>query len=920
MNERTIFTEALERETATERSAYLDAACAGDEAIRGRVEALLRSHDQAGTFLGKPVPERLGEGLAAEMAGDDTQTVPSAPEADDGLDFLEPSDKPGVLGRLGHYEVLEVLGRGGMGVVLRAFDEQLHRVVAIKVMAAQLATNGAARRRFTREARAAAAVSHDHVVTIHAVEDASPRPHIVMQYVAGASLQERLDRTGPLPLPEILRIGMQAAAGLAAAHAQGLVHRDVKPANILLENGVERVKLTDFGLARAADDASLTQSGAVAGTPSFMSPEQAEGRPVEQRSDLFSLGSALYAMCTGRPPFRAGTNIGVLKRVCEETPTPIRETNPEVPDWLAAVVEKLHAKDPAGRFQTAAEVAELLGQYLAHVQHPSAVALPAVVTPAAAPPPSGRAARHHRWAVAAAVLVALFAVLGTTEATGVTNVRATVTRILTPDGTLVVETDDPDVKVTVEGDGGLVVTGAGLQEIRLKPGSYRVLADRDGKRVPLDRELVTVSRRGREIVRVKLEASSGLSTATAEKGAFVLLGGKGVAEREFDTLAEAVQVAIGGDIIEIRGNGPFISDPVTISNRLALTIRAGHGYRPVLRLSRGAVEDQTHLLSTNSPLVLEGLEIRCERRPTAKDSLGFVTISVSDGPLHVANCRFVASFRHALYVDGGRRAVVTNCEFLGSPTWSDALTGRPAPGGVWELENCVQNCGGTAVSCGIISPDVRERAVRIRRCSLVGCLPFYFYFYATPKDPESGQTARALRVEVSGSLLAGQLAGVFWAPEAMNQSHTPPAVKPEDALSHLIGWRGSDNVHHRVGDGPAGRGDAMIHLQAGTQNQALWRVNDLATWRKFWGSPETGSVQGEIRYHGGDLATRVTEGADKLTPEDFRLRADSAGYRAGKDGNDLGADVDLVGPGAAYERWKKTPEYQQWLKESGQKK
>src|SRR6185436_11499547 len=152
---------------------------------------------------------------------------------------------------------------------------------------------------------------------------------------------------------------------------------------ILLENGVERVKLTDFGLARAADDASLTQSGTVAGTPSFMSPEQAEGKPVDCRSDLFSLGSVLYAMCTGRPPFRAGTNIGVLKRVCEETPTPIRETNPEVPDWLAAVVEKLHAKDPAGRFQTAAEVAELLGQYLAHVQHPSAVALPAVVTPAA---------------------------------------------------------------------------------------------------------------------------------------------------------------------------------------------------------------------------------------------------------------------------------------------------------------------------------------------------------------------------------------------------------------------------------------------------------------------------------------------------------------------------------------------------------
>src|SRR5262249_32907837 len=153
--------------------------------------------------------------------------------------------------------------------------------------------------------------------------------------------------------------------GLAAAHAQGLVHRDIKPTNILLENGVERVKLTDFGLARAADDASLTQSGMVAGTPAFMSPEQAEGKPVDHRSDLFSLGSVLYAIGTGRPPFRAGTRMGVLKRVCEDTPTQIRETNPEMPDCLAEVVENLHAKDPAPRFQSAAEVAELLGRHLA---------------------------------------------------------------------------------------------------------------------------------------------------------------------------------------------------------------------------------------------------------------------------------------------------------------------------------------------------------------------------------------------------------------------------------------------------------------------------------------------------------------------------------------------------------------------------
>src|SRR6185436_1469643 len=162
-------------------------------------------------------------------------------------------------------------------------------------------------------------------------------------------------------------------AGLAAAHARGLIHRDIKPANILLENGVERVKITDFGLARAVADASLTQSGVVAGTPQYMSPEQARGEAVDQRTDLFSLGSVLYAMCTGRPPFRADSNMAVLKRVCDETPSAIRETNPEIPDWLITIVNKLHAKNPAERFQSAAEVAELLKEHLAHLQHPSVV-------------------------------------------------------------------------------------------------------------------------------------------------------------------------------------------------------------------------------------------------------------------------------------------------------------------------------------------------------------------------------------------------------------------------------------------------------------------------------------------------------------------------------------------------------------------
>ena len=189
----------------------------------------------------------------------------------------------------------------------RRSTRRLNRNVAIKVLSASLASTGAARSRFLREARAAAAVVHEHVVGVFAVAESAGLPFLVMEYVSGRSLQDRLDRDGPLSITESLRIGMQTASGLAAAHAQGLVHRDVKPANILLENSVERVRLTDFGLARAVADAGLSHSGVVAGTPYYMAPEQARGEATDHRADLFSLGSTLYAICAGHPPFRAET-------------------------------------------------------------------------------------------------------------------------------------------------------------------------------------------------------------------------------------------------------------------------------------------------------------------------------------------------------------------------------------------------------------------------------------------------------------------------------------------------------------------------------------------------------------------------------------------------------------------------------------
>ncbi len=286
------------------------------------------------------------------------------------LDFLDAPSHPEMLGRLGRYEIERVIGMGGMGIVLKGFDTELHRPVAIKVLAPHLGHSGAARQRFAREARAAAAVVHEHVVAIHNVDSECKTPFLVMQFVVGRSLQDRVEQDGPLTATEVLRIGLQAAAGLAAAHLQGVIHRDVKPANILLEDGVDRALLTDFGLARAVDDASLTRSGIILGTPHYMSPEQANGEPADVRSDLFSLGAVLYFMATGHPPFRADRAMAVLHRICRERHRPVQEINTAIPNVLADVIDRLLEKKPSRRYATAAETHQALAAVLSSLQQP----------------------------------------------------------------------------------------------------------------------------------------------------------------------------------------------------------------------------------------------------------------------------------------------------------------------------------------------------------------------------------------------------------------------------------------------------------------------------------------------------------------------------------------------------------------------
>ncbi len=295
VREQTIFMAALDKDPA-ERAAFLNEACAGDTELLRGVETLLRLHTQAADFLDVPAPEQLrARHLRRWQVGNVPHRGPLLPGPVVGARFAGPA------GPL-RYSRSDRQGRHGRGPAHR--DTRLERIVALKVLAAPFAASGAARQRFAREARAAAAVRDEHVIDIHAVRDDAPVPYLVMEFVAGCTLEGLLRHGGPLEVKQILRIGVQVASGLAAAHQHGLIHRDVKPANILLENGVQRVKLTDFGLARAADDVTMTQSGIIAGTPLYMAPEQAAGEPIDARADLFSLGSVLYELCTGRPAFR----------------------------------------------------------------------------------------------------------------------------------------------------------------------------------------------------------------------------------------------------------------------------------------------------------------------------------------------------------------------------------------------------------------------------------------------------------------------------------------------------------------------------------------------------------------------------------------------------------------------------------------
>ena len=310
-----------------------------------------------------PWAEPVVEELLATPSWEETRT----PGLVSGALSLRPAELPATVGK---FRIVRELGGGGMGIVYLADDPDGRRQVAVKVMRPKYAADRSARERFLREARSAMTIEHDHVVPVYQVEENAGNPFLVMPLLKGESLEDRLTRDPLPPIDLVVKVGREVALGLAAAHEKGLVHRDVKPGNTWLEGDpsspdpcvqVRRVKVLDFGLVRAVDGREgLSMTETVAGTLQYMAPEQAAGRPVDGRADLFSLGTMLYRMATGRPAFAGPTTTALLTAIATHNPPSITQVNPSVPPSLSALIDRLLAKDPGQRPKSAAEVADAL--------------------------------------------------------------------------------------------------------------------------------------------------------------------------------------------------------------------------------------------------------------------------------------------------------------------------------------------------------------------------------------------------------------------------------------------------------------------------------------------------------------------------------------------------------------------------------
>ncbi len=590
----------------------------------GQVTTVLAQSAPIGTEATRPLPPAPDAELPTippkPVDASNTRTNPwlSEPDVTHGVendaaghdasltDFLAPPQADDELGRLGEFRVLKILGHGGMGVVFMGEDPKLGRKVAIKAMLPHLAQSRSSQVRFLREARAAAALEHDHIVPIFHVGEDRGAPYIVMPFLKGQPLDQRLHGAEPMPVTEILRMGREVARALEAAHKSGLIHRDIKPANIWLEGPEERVKILDFGLARATSQAAgLTQQGAIVGTPSYMSPEQARGETVDARCDLWSLGVVLYRMGTGQQPFVGKDAVSTLMAVAMNKPAAPIQINAALPPELSDLVMHLLEKDLDKRVKTAAEVVQSLQAIEKELirkkeakENTVAIAVPIIPKPSVdqylfaveTPSLAGGAKAAHE--TAPSLPIALPPLTQRNRGTLIAMALASFFGVIllfgiyywqTNNGIVRIEINDPEIKVSFDQDGP-TITGADQKDIKLRAGEYGLHVERGDLKFDTNQFIL---QRG-ETVTLRIE--------WLKAGKLVVLQGERVIDVKDFAKAKAPPVTGDAAPVVPRAAGPPLVASLKQDQKVAvlgftpegLLVSAGRGIK-ILDLAKGSV-------------------------------------------------------------------------------------------------------------------------------------------------------------------------------------------------------------------------------------------------------------------------------------------------------------------------------------------
>lgn len=822
---------------------------AGGSGLSDAAARHLSNQQQSDIAQLQPWIDRLKQSRM-QLETDRHETVDAEP-----LNFLEPSDDPQYLGRLGRYGITEVVGRGGMGLVLKAVDPGLNRIVAIKVLASRLANDRSSRKRFLREARAVAAIDHDHVVTVFSVGKHGSTLYLEMQFVDGRSLQEKLDQQGALNFAEVLQIGLQTARGLSAAHSRGLIHRDVKPANILLERETQQVKISDFGLACVVEDLRLSSTEILVGTPEYIAPEQTEDGDVDHRADLFCFGSVLYAMCTGHSPFAGGTTIDVIKRVVHEEPRPIHEMSPAIPQAMVALIERLLAKDPAQRFQSAEEVCRLIEAQIEQLRMPSPpdVSAPPVQFPDT-PRTDVRSRRLRRWGgrdwlspfpvsglIGLTTLVVGFLLL---EITGVTNVFSF-------------------RRITLE--------KAGHPEV----GS---------------------------------PAENGTTDAIKPLNSFLITSADDRSARSFEDLASAMESARDGDTIDIHGNGPFLCHPLQLVDK-RLRIRAAAGFRPVLEMANDTVLGELPLLHTNRRLVLEGIELRrISKSPAGQLQPRNALVKVDRSELWIAHCRFV--FNQPICgvrAEHSQLCRIRNSDFVS--TRGISVGANISPQSQLFLLNNVMT-GESALLSEYYRPNVQKARIVLLRNTVFSRDGIELVLHSLPADRDLAETSPTdlIQFEVADNVFRVQEA-LIRVEQSGELARTGGYLSPRirDWLPAVMNWDARQNLFD------IGRQYVRVTLQGRPARVALL-TRDLADWQRLWTGNDLNSTSAQVEFAGADLFDSIENSPLQIIPPRFRVVEPQP---SSEEAQPWGVDVSQTGPGAPYQSWKKTPAYFQWQQQTG---